>query len=64
MKDRDDCRQEAIDKGSHMPTLLFIHHSGLIGGAGVSLRNNLLFLSEAVSASGFMSRRIRRRTWK
>ncbi|MBQ7696086.1 MAG: glycosyltransferase family 4 protein [Lentisphaeria bacterium] len=35
-----------------MPTLLFIHHSGLIGGAGVSLRNNLLFLSE----SGFRVR--------
>jgi glycosyltransferase involved in cell wall biosynthesis len=28
-----------------MTKLLFIHHSGLIGGAGVSLRNNLLHFS-------------------
>lgn len=52
MKNQDDCQQKAIDGGRPMPTLLFIHHSGLIGGAGVSLRNNLLFLSE----SGFRVR--------
>ena len=46
MKTQNDCQQEVIDKNSRVPTVLFIHHSGLIGGAGVSLRNNLLFLSE------------------
>lgn len=29
-----------------MPKLMFIHHSGLIGGAGVSLTNNVVKLSE------------------
>lgn len=29
-----------------MPKLMFIHHSGLIGGAGVSLMNNVMKLSE------------------
>ena len=46
MKDRNVSQQNDIDRDFPMPTLLFIHHSGLIGGAGVSLRNNLLFLSE------------------